>query len=82
MTDQAKFKLLADAFHQNFVSWNPSNILVLRFGCRRNANECRSCSLNSNNYPELEFGTCLGRKVLNDTSLASEFFDQYPEYLI
>ena len=81
MTDQAKFKLVADAFHQNFISWNPSNVLV-QFGCRRNAHECRSCILNSNNYRELEFGICLGSKVLNNTSLASDFFSQYPEYLI
>ena len=81
MTDQAKFKLVAAAFHQNFISWNPSNMSV-QFGCRRNANECRSCILNSSNYPELIFGDCLGGKVLNDTSLAAEFFSQYPEYLI
>lgn len=81
MTDQAKFKLVADAFSQNFVSWNPSNMLV-QFGCRRAPDECRSCILNSSNYRELEFGTCLGRKLLNDDSIAAEFFDQYPEYLI
>ena len=81
MTDQAKFKLIADAFHQNFISWNTSNVLV-QFGCRRNASECRSCILNSSNYSELIFGDCLGSKVLNDTTLVSKFFDQYPEYLI
>ena len=81
MTNQDKFKLVADAFSQNFISWNPSNMLV-RFGCRRAHDECRSCILNSNNYQELEFGTCLGGKLLNDTTLVSEFFDQYPEYLI
>ena len=81
MTDQAKFKLIDDAFSQNFISWNPSNMLV-QFGCRRNANECRSCILNSSNYQELIFGDCLGSKVLNDAILASEFFDQYPEFSI
>lgn len=81
MTDQAKFKLIADAFHQNFISWNPSNMLV-QFGCRRNVNECRSCILNSSNYSELLFGTCLGSKLLNDATLASKFFDQYPEFYI
>lgn len=81
MTDQVKFKLIADAFSQNFISWNPSNMLI-QFGCRRAHNECHSCILNSNNYRELKFGTCLGSKVLNSTSLASDFFSQYPEYLI
>lgn len=81
MTDQAKFKLVADAFHQNFISWNPSNMLV-QFRCRRNVDECRSCALNSSNYQELELGTCLGSKLLKDTTLASEFFDQYPEFSI
>ena len=81
MTDQAKFKLIADAFSQNFISWNPSNMSV-QFGCRRNVNECRSCILNSSNYTELIFGDCLGSKVLNDASLTPEFFSQYPEYLI
>lgn len=81
MTNQVKFKLIADAFSQNFISWNPSNKWA-QFGCRRAHDECRSCSLNSNNYRELEFGTCLGCKLLNDASIASEFFDQYPEYSI
>lgn len=81
MTNQAKFNLVAAAFTQNFISWNPSNMSV-QFRCRRNANECRSCILNSSNYSELIFGDCLGSKVLNDTTLASEFFDQYPEYSI
>lgn len=81
MTDQAKFNLVADAFRQNLISWNPSNVLV-QFRCRRNADECRSCILNSSNYPELIFGDCLGSKVLKDTILASEFFNQYPEFSI
>ncbi len=79
MTNQAKFKLVADAFSQNSISWNPSNMLV-QFGCRRTHDECRSCTLNGTNYDEP--GICLGSKVLNDTSLASEFFDQYPEFFI
>lgn len=81
MTNQAKFKLVADAFHQNFISWNPSNMSV-QFGCRRNVNECLYCILNSSNYSGLLFGTCLGSAVLNDTTLASKFFDQYPEFYI
>ena len=81
MTDQDKFKLIADAFHQNFVSWNPSNMLI-QFGCKRTPHECRSCILNSSNYRELEFGRCLGSNLLNDASIAAKFFDQYPEFSI
>ena len=79
MTDQAKFKLIADAFPQNFITWNPSSN-ILSFRCSRTSLECAPCTLNGTNYDEP--GICLGSKVLNDTSLASEFFDQYPECLI
>lgn len=78
MTDQAKFKLVADAFSQNFFVYKPDNYHP--FSCSRTSFECGSCTLNGTNYDEP--GICLGSKVINDTSLASKFFDQYPECLI
>lgn len=78
MTDQAKFKLIADAFSQNFFVYRPNSYRSFR--CSRTSFECAPCPLNGTNYDEP--GICLGSKVLNDTSLASEFFDQYPECLI
>lgn len=78
MTNQDKFKLVANAFPQNFVTWNQG--WTLPFGCNRAASECKSCILNGSNHQDP--GICLGSAVLNDTSLAAEFFDQYPEYLI
>ena len=78
MTDQVKFKLIADAFRQNFITWNPKNTLPFR--CSRTSLECVPCTLNATNYGEP--GICLGRKVINNTTLVSKFFDQYPEYSI
>ena len=78
MTDQAKFKLVADAFSQNFFVYKPNSYYSFR--CSRTSFECAPCTLNGTNYDEP--GICLGSKVLNDTSLASEFFDQYPEFSI
>ena len=78
MTDQAKFKLVADAFSQNFFVYKPNNYHSFR--CNRTSFECASCTLNGTNYDEP--GICLGSKVLNDASLTPEFFSQYPEYLI
>lgn len=78
MTDQAKFKLVADAFSQNFFAYKPNSYRSFR--CNRTSLECTTCTLNRTNYDEP--GICLGSKVLNNTTLASEFFDQYPEYSI
>lgn len=78
MTNQVKFKLIADAFSQNFFVYKPNSYHSFRYS--RTSFECDSCTLNGTNYDEP--GICLGSKVLNDTSLASEFFDQYPECLI
>ena len=78
MTNQDEFKLVADAFSQNFFVYKPANYFPFR--CNRTSHECASCTLNVARYNEP--GICLGSKVLNDTTLVSEFFDQYPEYLI
>ena len=79
MTNQDKFKLVAEALSQGFIANNPK--YKYHFTCNRRSSECRTCILNGSNYDE--YGICFGAQTLNSYSLlASEFFDQYPEFSI